>query len=301
MSSVNYPSDTGVYHNIDKSLQEKQRVVIYHQTDSSLLPLVTLPRAARKPKSVTHINIAAFHILDTPGDIHLNNVPPDDSYYEQLWKTVSGLQQFGVKVLGMLGGAAQGSYKHLDDDEKFEDYYGPLRDMIKKFALDGMDLDVEENMSLNGIERLVNRLNSDFGDDFIITLAPVASALSDGANLSGFSYSDLEKDCGDKINWYNTQFYSGFGSMDNKDDYVNIVNNGWPPSKVIAGVLTNQDNGSGYVDLDDLKNTLKELTKSYDDFGGVAGWEYFNSVPGGKSRPWEWALVMQQTIDGQSD
>jgi len=279
---------------------KKQRVVIYHQTDSSLLPLVTLPLATKKPRSVTHINIAAFHIDDTVGEIHLNNTPPDDSSYDQLWKDVHGMQKFGVKILGMLGGAAQGSYKHLDDDDTFESYYGPLRDMIQKFALDGMDLDVEESMSLAGIERLVNRLNSDFGDDFIITLAPVASALSGGSNLSGFSYSDLEKDCGDKISWYNAQFYSGFGSMDKTDDYESIINNGWSPSKVVAGVLTNQDDGSGYVDLDVLKTTLQALIKEYDDFGGVAGWEYFNSKPGGKEKPWEWALVMQQDMDGTS-
>ena len=88
------------------------------------------------------------------------------------------MQDIGVKVLGMLGGAAQGSFQRLDrSDVEFEAYYVPLRDMIRRHNLDGLDLDVEEPMSLNGIVRLIDRLRTDFGAEFLITLAPVATAL----------------------------------------------------------------------------------------------------------------------------
>ena len=88
------------------------------------------------------------------------------------------MQDIGVKVLGMLGGAAQGSFQRLDrSGGEFEAYYVPLRDMIRRHNLDGLDLDVEEPMSLNGIIRLIDRLKTDFGPEFLITLAPVATAL----------------------------------------------------------------------------------------------------------------------------
>ena len=88
------------------------------------------------------------------------------------------MQDVGVKVLGMLGGAAQGSFQRLDrSDGEFEAYYVPLRDMVRRHNLDGLDLDVEEPMSLNGIIRLIDRLKTDFGPEFLITLAPVATAL----------------------------------------------------------------------------------------------------------------------------
>ena len=88
------------------------------------------------------------------------------------------MQDIGVKVLGMLGGAAQGSFQRLDrSDGEFEAYYVPLRDMVRRHNLDGLDLDVEEPMSLNGIIRLIDRLKTDFGPEFLITLAPVATAL----------------------------------------------------------------------------------------------------------------------------
>jgi hypothetical protein len=98
--------------------------------------------------------------------------------------------------MGMLGGAAKGSFTRLDlDDVTFETYYIPLRDLIRERGLDGLDLDVEERMSLAGVIRLIDRLKSDFGSGFTITLAPVAAALmSDNPrhNLSGFSYEALE-------------------------------------------------------------------------------------------------------------
>jgi hypothetical protein len=40
-------------------------------------------------------------------------------------------------------------------------------------------------MSLAGVERVVDALRRDFGTWFLVTLAPVATALSGGGNLSG--------------------------------------------------------------------------------------------------------------------
>ena len=93
------------------------RVVLYHQTHYSqnnfvsLLPLLT---EAADLVPITHLIIAAIHLNDRPGDINLNNDPPDSSKYDGLWEEVAVMQDIGVKVLGMLGGAAQGSFQRLD-------------------------------------------------------------------------------------------------------------------------------------------------------------------------------------------
>lgn len=76
-----------------------------------------------------------------------------------------------------------------------------------------MDLDVEQSTPLSVITNLITQLKADFGDDFIITLAPVATALTDGSNLSGFDYITLEQTMGSQIAWYNAQFYSGESSV----------------------------------------------------------------------------------------
>lgn len=207
------------------------------------------------------------------------------------------MQTIGVKVLGMLGGAAQGSFRRLDGSyEQFEAYYVPLRDMIRYHKLDGMDLDVEEEMSLGGIIGLIDRLKADFGSDFVITMAPVATALLGRPHLSGFDYEALEVMRGSSIAWYNTQFYNNWGRLESFIDYDAILRQGWKPEKVVVGVLTNPGLGHGYIEFENLKRTLAALTQFYPGFGGVMGWEYFNSRPGDEGAPWEWAGHMMRCV-----
>ncbi|PYH98398.1 alkaline phosphatase [Aspergillus ellipticus CBS 707.79] len=273
---------------------DRRRVILYHQTicpDGQYVPMLPL---LQNKTGVTHIILAAFHLNADPNHITLNNDPPQHAMYEALWAEVPLMKQAGVRIMGMLGGAAQGSFQTLDgDQEKFERYYQPLRDMVRRHQLDGLDLDVEEEMSLAGVIRLIDRLKLDMGDQFIITLAPVAAALLRMGNLSGFDYFDLEQQRASKISWYNAQFYNGWGAADNPQMYAAIVAQGWAANRVVCGLLTNPGNGSqGYVPLEKIGPILAALVERYPDFGGVMGWEYFNSKPGDREKPWQWAAAM---------
>ncbi|KAL9098495.1 MAG: hypothetical protein Q9187_009652 [Circinaria calcarea] len=271
------------------------RVVCYWQTHHQDGKFVSILPLLGHRTGVTHVVVAAIHLNKPAGNITLN----DDDYKDPkniiLWHEVQDLQGADVKVLGMLGGAALGSFTVLDGDTtSFRAYYEPLRQMIAWTGLDGLDLDVEEHMSLAGIIRLIDQLKTDFGSDFLITLAPVATALQGKDHLSGFDYADLEKAFGSKIAWYNTQFYCGWGTMENPDGYEEIMKRGWPAEKVVAGLVTNPANCKGWVGDKALRKTLSFLVKKYPGFGGVMGWEYFNSMteetPEGK--PWSWAQMM---------
>ncbi|KAJ4306426.1 hypothetical protein N0V88_001227 [Collariella sp. IMI 366227] len=156
------------------------------------------------------------------------------------------LQASGIKVLGMLGGAAPGTFTRLDTDDPtvFSAYYTPLAHLIRERALDGLDLDVEEPMSLRGIIQLIDRLRSDFGPDFLITLAPVAAALLRAEhNLSGFDYEALEVLRGGEIAWYNAQFYCGWGDCSNPAMYEMLLVKGWAAERIVVGLVTNPKNG----------------------------------------------------------
>jgi len=248
----------------------------------------------------THVIVAAFHLnneQDGSKTIHLNNVGPENSTFDKMWADVKEMQQRGVKVMGMLGGAAQGSYKNLVHD--FDAYYKLLSDCIETYKLDGMDLDIEEHEDLDSAVKLIERLKESFGPNFIITLAPVARSLrgSRDTSFSGFNYSDLEEEYGHLIDWYNVQFYSGFGSMVNIHDYVEIVETcPLPANRIVAGVLTNSGNGDGYVEFKDVVSTVKKLAKKYPNFGGVAGWEYWNSTSLAGAKPWQWAEEMRKVV-----
>lgn len=275
-----------------------RRIICYHQTHHrsgkfiSALPLLT------EKTGVTHVIIAAVHIHSPPklGCIYLNDDPFDAPRNDPLWAEVRTFQSNGVKVLGMLGGAAQGSFMKLDGTHaRFDEYYQHLKAMITKTGLNGLDLDVEEAMSFGGIIRLIDHLKHDFGREFLITLAPVAPAMSNLQNLSGFNYEELEKGLGARVAWYNVQFYCGWGDMSRTAGYEDIVRRGWPPEKIVVGLITNPRNGDGWVEDEPLKKTLTKLIRTYPKFGGVMGWEYFNSLTSthGEGKPWLWAAMIR--------
>lgn len=276
------------------------RVVTYHQTHHtrdgapiSILPILTQPGI-----SVTHVIVAAIHINDDPASLTLNDHPPSHPRFATLWAEVRALQAAGVKVMGMLGGAARGSYARLDgaDAASFERYWAPLRDMLRRHGLDGIDLDVEEEMSLDGIVRLIDRIRADFGREFIISMAPVALAMLDPRrNLSGFDYEVLEMMRGAEIAWYNTQFYNGWGDAASPLLYEMMVAKGWPARKLVFGFLTSPENGRGWVPMEVAGPVLLGLRARHAEFGGAMGWEYFNSLPA-KDRPWEWARWMTTVL-----
>jgi hypothetical protein len=227
------------------------------------------------------------------------------------------MQSTGIKVIGMLGGAAPGTYTCLTP-ALFNTYYPVLKGYIKRYVfkmvksyqsiqhrcryhIDGLDLDVEQDTPLADIIHLIKQLKKDFGEHFIITLAPVASALVEEGNLSGFDYITLEKEIGHEIAWYNAQFYSGFGFFFPDDMYLDIVNfgRGLDPSRLVATTLTNPDDGSGFIDIDQVVSSVTDLAKKHNfNFGGVAGWELWNALPGGENQPYLWAKLMSDTMKG---
>jgi hypothetical protein len=232
------------------------------------------------------VEVAAFH-LDGDGTVHLNDNPPSDPMFDQMWSDLGALQQQGVRVEAMLGGAAQGTYANLHDD--FDTYYALLKNTLQTYHFDGIDLDIEEPFSLADTEHLITQLRADFGSGFVITLAPVASDLSGGSEFSGgFSYRQLESDMGGQINWYNAQFYCGWGDLSDTSDYDAVLANGFAASRVVAGTVTNPSNCSGYVDPGTLASTIGSLVSAHPDFAGVAGWEYFDAegVNGGGPASW---------------
>lgn len=282
-------------------------VQTFHNTSGGHLPLLSL---LNKDTRLTHVNLAALHV-NGPGDIHLNDVSPNDTSFDQLWTEVTKLQAGGIQVLFMMGGAAKGSYANLCGSDVpaviNESNYGPLLSTIKYHKIDGLDLDIEEAVDISCPLALLRRLNADLGKDFLLTMAPVASALQPGAQgLSGFDYVDMDKqatDCkrpNDKlVSWYNAQFYNGWGDASNPSFYEQVISSGnWSAARINLGVLDNSnDGGSGFVPLVQLENVVAQLAATYQPFGGVSGWEYFDAGKGdGDAHPWQWVKAVGHAL-----
>lgn len=289
------------------------RVIFYATDFTAMSPAI---EAARQGY-VTHVLIGLFHLgYDNEGSktgpyIHLNNLNVTDPSYDQLWRDVATLQGTGVRVLASLGGGGVGDFGNLfASNATYDTFYALLKTALQQKNLDGIDLDIEESaavVSTANVTKLITSLRNDFSSrarGFLVTSAPVPSALTGGANISSnVNYNSLIN----SFDFYILQFYNGFGNLNpgssNLPHYADVaakfgVNY---PRKLVAGVLTNsKDAGSptnpvGYNTLSTIASFLPGIISAYPNFGGVCGWTYQNALNlQGVIKPLEWA----QTVAG---
>ncbi len=158
-----------------------KQLILYYQTFISLKPLFdnnTLP---------THIQISSIHFGKNENNspyIHLNDHPPNSSIFDSMWKEIEIAHNLGVKIKLMIGGAGLAFQEMFSN---FDLYYILLKNVIKSHSyISGVDLDIEENVNLHDVIKLVNILKNDFGNDFLISFAPVAFALQ--KNRTGYGW-----------------------------------------------------------------------------------------------------------------
>lgn len=81
--------------------------------------------------------------------------------------------------------------------------------------------------------------------------------------------------------------------------YEMLFVKGWDLEKIVVGLVINLENGGGFVFFEVLGNVIFLLVGWYLRFGGVMGWEYFNSLLGGRERFWEWVELMGGYLRGR--
>ena len=262
------------------------RIIFYYQTFTSLQPLLI------RNTVVTHIHISSIHFgydNDNTAYIHLNDDPPTANKFIDVWKQLEEASKLGIKIILMVGGAG-GAFSRLFSN--FDIFYLLLVDTIRKYPfICGIDLDVEEPVSLKDIKMLISKLDQDFGKDFIISMAPVAYALENNRpGMGGFLYNELyQSDEGERIDYFNTQFYYDYSSS----SYEMVINNGYPASKIVFGMTSS-------MDINYSKKIVQELSIKYPDFGGVFDWEYINAPPDGEKDPYQWAIEMNKSMSNKS-
>lgn len=252
-----------------------KRVIFYYQTFNGLSAIL------KTNPDVTHIHLSSIHFgteADGQPYIHLNNLYPDHSKFDQVWSDLDKSTELGIKVLLMIGGAG-GGYNTLFNN--YEVAYEQLKQLLQRHpVITGVDLDIEESVNLLDVKRLIVDIRTDF-PHFLISMAPIQSSLQqDVPGMGGFVYKDLY--CspeGAYIDYFNGQFYSDF----TEDAYEQVIKNGYPADKVVMGSIS----GSGNIDV------VQALSKKYPIFGGVFSWEYFNTVP----TPQDWAYEMKLAMN----
>jgi hypothetical protein len=261
------------------------RIIYYYQTFNGLGDIL-IPNTP-----VTHIHLSSIHFgrhnkffgkhskskgkRNTNPYIHINNNSPYDPCFDTMWDEIEQASKLGIKIVLMVGGAG-GGYSSMFSE--FDVCYELLSKLLKdKPFISGIDLDIEEKVTLNNTKMLINKIVGDFSN-LIITMAPTQSSLeTDTPGLGGFIYSDLlNSDEGKYITYLNGQFYDDYSL----EAYNNVVDNGYDPKMIVMGTM-NSD-----VKIDDI------VAKHRDNFGGVFFWEYKLVEPG----PLIWANKMKYAM-----
>lgn len=261
-------------------------IIYYYQTFDGLNKLLSKDNIP-----VTHIHLSSIHFgrdyKNTPY-IHLNDDPPDNYIYNSLWSELEQAVKRGIKVVLMVGGAG-GAYDVLFSE--YQTYKNLLFETIDKHRdiISGIDLDIEEFVDINNVIMLIKDIKKKYSSNFSISMAPVQESIeNDCIGLGGFSYKQLYKsEVGDFIDYFCVQFYTNFGET----SYDTCIENGYPPKKIVMGMLS----GMNY---DDNRVVVFNLAQKYkENFGGVFCWEYYNAPPRGSSDPSYWAYDMFNQIN----
>ncbi len=232
------------------------KTIYYYQTFIGLYKMLS------HIQDIDVIIVSSIHFgkeKDGEKKIYLNDNSPDNNIFDDLWMETKKASVQGCKIMVMMGGAGL-AYNELFTD--FNVYYPQLVQMLKDRPwIQGVDLDIEEHASLENIQMLINKLVEDFGEEFTITMAPISSSLmNDGGSISGINYKQLyQSDEGKYIHWFNTQCYDSF----TKDTYDSIIQNGYPPEKIVMGMESGQFNENTFKGaLETIVQIKKKISSS---------------------------------------
>ena len=259
------------------------KIIYYYQNFSSLDPII------KNKIENCYVYISSIH-FGKNGDkpyIHINDDDPNNQ--GNLWQDAERVSKQGITIMVMLGGAG-GAYGTLFSD--FDIYYPLLYKLIKDYKfIKGIDLDVEEFTDIKNIKKLINKLNQDFGESFIITMAPVAYAMqTDESGMGGFVYKDLyQSPEGSRINWFNVQCYGCY----NYNTFKNILDNGYPQEKIVLGMLGDEYTPSSFMVA---LNQITQFYSNYPNIGGFVLWEYGDT----KVDPITWGCDILKIISVQN-
>lgn len=259
-----------------------KRITYYYQT------FVGLKNILNSDNKVTHIHLSSIHFGTDENNnpyIHLNDHNPNDKIFDSVWDDIKSAKELGIKIILMVGGAG-GAFQELFSN--FNTNYSLLKELVlnKQDLIDGIDLDIEEMVDVNDVEYLIKQLKNDFGDNFIISMAPIQYSIEqDVDGMGGFVYKDLYLKIGSMIDYFNVQCYDDYSV----DAYSKMVKNGYPENKIIMGSISSQNVNSNL-------EVIKNLSQKYNKIGGVFNWEYSDSPPD-TTKPGEWSQLMYNALN----
>ena len=267
---------------------------------------------------VVNVSFAEPLVSATEGTLgfSLTSDAPADYSEADFKADIQYLQNQGKKVIISIGGA-NGAVR-LGTTSARNNFISSMTSIIQEYGFDGMDIDFEgHSLSLNfgdddfanpTTPLIINTIDAikgvcnNFGDDFILTMAPETffvqlgysfyGGISAGADRRAGAYLPVIHALRDKLTFLQVQYYNSgsitaldnsYYSMGNPDFYVSLVDmllKGFPitgdqskyfpplrQDQVLLGVPASNGAGNGYIGNQGVQNALDYLIKGI-PFGG---------------------------------
>ncbi|MBP5446139.1 MAG: hypothetical protein J6Y28_08215 [Acholeplasmatales bacterium] len=236
---------------------------------------------------------------------------------EEFIQDIKDIKSKGRHVIISVGGA---NGRIVIDSEKASDKFASsLIEIIKEYGFEGVDIDLEGS-AVSGTEYIASGLrkaHDEFGDDFIITMAPETYYMHKAEGLMG-AYYRLATKIKDILTICYPQFYNAGGDIGYNDFNARYpsqsfitslatmyIENGLRPDQMAIGVpAAASAGGTGYISTDALKEVIyslvykKELDgftppREYKTLRGVMTW----SINWDGTQNYAWGKSMSELMD----
>ena len=236
---------------------------------------------------------------------------------QQFIQDIKSLKSKGQHVIISVGGA-EGRIT-INSNAAADTFASTLSAIIKEYGFEGVDIDLEGS-AVSGTEyiaRGLRKVHDEYGDDFIITMAPETYYMHKGEGIIG-AYYRLATEIKDILTICYPQFYNAGGDIGYNNFNARYpsqsfitslatmyIENGLRPDQLAIGVPAMASAaGSGYITPENLKAVVNSLVfkKSLDGFTppreyktlrGVMTW----SINWDGTQNYAWAKSMSALMD----
>ena len=254
----------------------------YFHTEQNGGPYTPILPILDEKSGITDVLLFVCDLHDNEPYLTVGGEAPDNTtFLGPLWNDTAILQANGINVLASFGGYSSNMFLLLEQNFTF--YYPILESFLKSYNLSGVDFDIEPSTSTltsyatgESIVRLLKAIRTSFGPDFLVSMAPVADDLTNiQAFYSGFNYQLLDAAAVDDdgnhiIDFFNAQFYSGYGNCNTTENYDQAVAAGFAPERIVMLVPADENDAGPFCDIGTLEGVATALAANYStSFGGM--------------------------------
>jgi hypothetical protein len=222
-------------------------------------------------------------------NLYLNNLSPFDNYYDDIWFDLGIASEKNINCIISI--SFDNVFDYHNNHNNYNLFYKLLCELLinKKEIIKGIDMDIENKVSMDNIKIFINDIKRDFPNLLlVISSIGYSMCVNDIDTLyedeKEWSYALFNKSNeGEMIDYYCCNFNEDNLTLDSFED---IIDNGFLPNKIIMGCFSKYfKDYDNYFELNCIRHKYPILGGSFI--------KYYNDSP------YKWALNVWLCINSK--